>query len=347
MKILMVSSYPPDHCGIGAYAAQHVTALRNEGHVVNVLAHPATCPGGDFAADLLGGWRFLRVARFAPNHDKVIIQYTQSFFYAQSDAADRLRTSLAVFLVALFLWRKLEIIVHETEFRPTSDAVCRGFRGTLDRFIWKLCRRIALHSEREKDSFCKYYRLSPATKQLQVVPHDRYFQRHAQGGREEIRTILGLPKNKTIFLCIGFVQPHKGFDRLLRVLQEITSEKILVRIVGSVRIGWQPALDYAAKLHALAAADPRCAFIETFVTDEDFDRWIIASSYVVVPYHEIWSSGVTARAKLHARPVIASNVGAIPEQLPPGSMTFSGDDELRGIVQRIATGSDGANDTKR
>jgi glycosyltransferase involved in cell wall biosynthesis len=157
----------------------------------------------------------------------------------------------------------------------------------------------------------------------------------ATGEKGLIRQSLGLPEDKMLFLCIGFVQPHKGFDRLLRTLRRVESDKVMARIVGSVRINWQPALDYARKLHQMAADDPRAGFIETFVSDEDFDRWIIAADYVVVPYHEIWSSGVAARAKLHGRPVIASLAGGLAEQLPEGSITFGTDKELESAIRRI------------
>ena len=40
MRILVVSSYPPRHCGIGAYARDQVHELRAAGHEVTVLTAP-------------------------------------------------------------------------------------------------------------------------------------------------------------------------------------------------------------------------------------------------------------------------------------------------------------------
>src|SRR5919204_544380 len=40
MRILVVSSYPPRHCGIGAYASGQVARLRAESHEVTVLSPP-------------------------------------------------------------------------------------------------------------------------------------------------------------------------------------------------------------------------------------------------------------------------------------------------------------------
>lgn len=336
MRVLMISSYPPVPCGIGTYAAQHVTALRNDGHVVDVLAHPAVGPDGDLTADLLGGWRLFKLVRYAWAYDQIILQFTPNFFFRADDAMDRLRTSLAWLVLCILFGRKFKVVVHETEFRLDDMNGARGFRSRIDRIAWRLCGKIVFHSERERDAFCTYYRLKANPIQFLILAHDRHFRSHASGERDQMRAILGLPRNKTLFICIGFIQPHKGYDRLLKAVSGVTSNHIIARIVGSVRINWQPAIDYAKQLHDMAERDERCEFIEEFVTDEDFDRWIIAADYVVVPYHEIWSSGVAARAKLHNRPVIASNVGALPEQLPAGSSTFSTDQELSEVIARIA-----------
>ena len=38
MRTLVVSTYPPKHCGIATYAAQEVAALRRQGHDVQVMS---------------------------------------------------------------------------------------------------------------------------------------------------------------------------------------------------------------------------------------------------------------------------------------------------------------------
>ena len=61
MKILMISHYPPQRCGIGAYAEQSVARLRQEGNIVNILT-PAE-GDGDFVEDLTGGFKLLRLLK--------------------------------------------------------------------------------------------------------------------------------------------------------------------------------------------------------------------------------------------------------------------------------------------
>ena len=119
-------------------------------------------------------------------------------------------------------------------------------------------------------------------------------------------------------------------------MDEIIAPYLVLRIVDSVRIDWGPAKDYAARLHRESRSDPRCRFIEGHLSDEHFDMWILASDYVIVPYHQIWSSGVAARAELHDRPVIASEAGGLAGSLSKGSFRFGTDEELVEILRGIA-----------
>jgi hypothetical protein len=76
--------------------------------------------------------------------------------------------------------------------------------------------------------------------------------------------------------------------------------------------------------------------IEQYVTDELFDTWLMASDCVIVPYREIWSSGVAARAKLFNKPIIASNVGGLKDQLGGKDIIFNDDEELRIIIKEFS-----------
>ena len=54
------------------------------------------------------------------------------------------------------------------------------------------------------------------------------------------RAALGLPADEHVFLCIGFVQPHKGFDRAVRAFAGLAAQGARLDVVGSVA-GRRPA----------------------------------------------------------------------------------------------------------
>ena len=78
----------------------------------------------------------------------------------------------------------------------------------------------------------------------------------------------------------------------------------------------------------LAAATPGVTGRPGFVSDDEFDAWLVAADVVVLPYRRIWSSGVLERAALYDRPVIATSVGGLPEQARANTVVVDDDDGL-------------------
>lgn len=333
MNILIVSSYPPMACGIGKYTEQQVTTLRREGHRVDVLSPPEG--DGDFQDDLLGGWRALRLLRYSWAYDEIFIHYTPQFFYLSEDRKSRFKTSFALLLLMLLQGRKISVLLHETGFKIGANEKGR-VRYLIDRIYWRLTRRIIFHSYRERESFGSYYNLAADSPRHQIFMHDKYMVRHCTLNQREARRQLNVPADVKLLLCIGFIQPHKGYDRAIRALARVDAPNLHLRIVGSVRLIWDKAHQYAQLLHDLADADPRVQVHEAYLSDELFDAWIVAADYVVVPYQEIWTSGVAARSNLYGRPLIAANIGGLAEQLTPGSELFTSEEELAEIYGRIA-----------
>lgn len=333
MNILIVSSYPPMNCGIGKYAEQQVDALRREGHRVDVLS-PAE-GGGDFQADLFGHLHPLQLLKYVWAYDEVIIHFTPQFFYDSVNLVSRLQTSLAFLILTLLAGRRISFLIHETGFKIGQQDRGR-FRHRFDRWFWRLARRVIFHSTVERDLFAWFYRLRPDRRQFEVWPHERFMVRRCSLDRTQARQSLGLDQDQILLLCIGFIQPHKGFERPIEALRRVPDPRLALRIVGSVRIAWDVAHAYAQHLHDLADQDSRCEVLEGYLSDELFDMWITAADYVVIPYHEIWTSGVAARAKLNQRPVLAARAGGLAEQITEGSHLFSTDEELAAIIGQIA-----------
>ena len=57
--------------------------------------------------------------------------------------------------------------------------------------------------------------------------------------------------------------------------------------------------------------------------------WIVAADALVLPYRLIWSSGVCERATLYHRPVIASRIGGLADQVAADAVLVDDDDAAR------------------
>jgi len=328
----MVSTYAPTHCGIAAYAEQAVAQLRAQGHVVDVVS-PDGQGNVDFAWDLRGGAKILKLFQLLPYYDKVIIQYQWTFFYAHPFERERrwetLKTTLSFMLLFLRV-RKIEIIAHEIPYIP-------GKQGWLYKWQWKLAPKIVFHTATELAHFQQHYKMRLPMSRVEIRSHHDAFQTLCGHTHASARRQLGLPPGKLLFLCIGFLQRHKGFHRAMQAFTRAGLRDAELYVVGSMRDPNSENQKYLAELQALCDADPNLHLKESFVSNEDFDTWIAAADWVVLPYLEIWSSSVLARTRLLERPAIVSAVGGLSDQMNDRDLLFRTDEDLLSALQTAAS----------
>jgi glycosyltransferase involved in cell wall biosynthesis len=307
MRVLMVTPYPPIRDGIASYALQAVAALRRQQHQVEVLS-----PGPSAAhhhLDLLGPRGPLVLARRVGDYDKVIIQYHPDIFYPVPSTTLRHAMVSLGLLAVVHAARRSEVVVHEIDHQIGRR---RGLDGLAARRLWRRIDRVLLHTEAERQSLVDAFGVPP--ERTEVIPHGAHFLRRTTMTREAARRSLGIPEGELVFLAIGFIQPHKAFDQAVRAFAGLADNRCSLHIVGSVRIEEPQHLAYLAELGQLVAATPGAHLHDQYVSDEVFDRWLVASDVVVLPYRNIWSSGVLERALLYDREVIATAVGGLGQQ---------------------------------
>ena len=331
MRILMVSPYPPKRDGIATYAAQAVAHLEAQGHQVEVLSPEPSA--AHHHLDFHAGPRFgAALARRVPAYDKVVLQWHPAFFYRSSEPLHRAAVDAAL-AVAFRRAKQVEVWVHEFEY---EDARGTGLRSQACRALFRSATGLFFHSETERDRFLEVVPVDPA--RIHLAQHGESFVRRSRATREEARATLGVDPASTVFLCIGFIQEHKGFDRAVHAFSGLAAHGARLDIVGSTRLDEPDFVAHLNELDRLCAATPGATLHEGYVSDELFDRWIIASDVVVLPYRHIWSSGVMERAALYERPVIATKVGGLAEQAGDRLVTLVDDDAGLASAMREALG---------
>ena len=93
MRVLLVSSYPPRHCGIGVYARTQAERLRADGHAVTVLSPPDG--DGDIRVPFLGGRAFLRAAAIGARFDRIVVHFQPALYYRPRAPVSKVLTSSA------------------------------------------------------------------------------------------------------------------------------------------------------------------------------------------------------------------------------------------------------------
>ncbi|MBV8528812.1 MAG: glycosyltransferase family 4 protein [Candidatus Dormibacteraeota bacterium] len=322
MRILVIAPYAPMRDGIAAYTVQTVARLRAAGHDVEVLS---PFPSAAHHHVELGSVRgALRLLPYVRRYDSVLVQYHPDVFFKPGVRVfERERIAAALALV----WRAarhVELRVHEADYAGKHT----GLDSMATRAMWRAASRIVVHTRTERKAFHETYGLPLG--RITVVRHGGDFAMRTDMSRAEARRRLHLPEHEVMFLSIGFIQPHKGFDRSIRAFADAgaVAGQARLDIVGSVRVEEPQYVAHLDELRSLAAAIPGVHLHVGFAGDDEFDTWIVASDCVVLPYRYIWSSSVLERAALYERPVIAARVGGLQDQVRGDSVLVSSDDEL-------------------
>jgi glycosyltransferase involved in cell wall biosynthesis len=112
-------------------------------------------------------------------------------------------------------------------------------------------------------------------------------------------------------LFFGLIRRHKGLDVLVSAIPELARRVPDVRLV----VAGDPLepIDDVRALATSLGVDERIEWRLGFVPDTDVAPLLARATAVVLPYREIWNSGVLGLAIGHGRPVVVSDLGAMGE----------------------------------
>lgn len=137
---------------------------------------------------------------------------------------------------------------------------------------------------------------------------------------EKARRRLGLEPAHQVGLAFGQIAPYKGLDQIVAVLPEIIRQHPQFRLVvaGKVKHGFE---DYWRKLRDKLASDSLRDHVLLrieHIPDDQVEVYFKAADVSLMPYTEIFQSGVLFLAYTYGLPVIASDVGSFREDVEEG-----------------------------
>jgi glycosyltransferase involved in cell wall biosynthesis len=298
---------------------------------VTVLSPPDG--DGDLKEQFLGGRVFSRAAR-QRSFDRIIVHFQPALYYKPQAPVSKVLTSWRLLFLAVAARRSLTIVVHEAD-----PPVPRRPDYVLLRWAFRMAPRLVFHTKAELDAFERDYRIRAhaviAAHTVQAVKPT------GDASTGEARERLGVGSSEEpMFLCIGFLQPSKGFDRAIRAFGGAGGGSLYV--VGSVRDETPENRAHVEELRRLCATTPGATMVEQFVDDAEFDLWVSAADWMVLPYRRSWSSGVLARGHALGTPAIMTAQGGLPEQAGSGDVVVTEDWELEAAIREWVAARAGA-----
>ncbi len=143
-------------------------------------------------------------------------------------------------------------------------------------------------------------------------------------GRRQARECIGLGPSEKTLLFFGQIAPYKGLEYLIGAFSEIAKLEAGYRLIiaGKVKKGY---LAYWNEIqNKIAASEIRRHIIERIehVPDEEVELYFMAADVVVIPYVEIFQSGVPFLSYSFGLPVIATDVGSLRNDLVEAKTGF-------------------------
>lgn len=320
MTTLMITPYAPYRDGIANYAVQEVAAKRRSGVDIEVLS---PVPSAAHHHLVIGSPQGMaRLLRKAASFDRLEIQVYPELLFGS--APSRVHRAVVWALLALLVRRvPTELRIHEIDYATIN---CDPLTHRLATAALSAAETISLHTEAERTALAGA--IGGEMANMVLVDHGRDFAPRTTADRSEARRTLGLDPDEFVFLSIGFVQRHKGFDRAVRAFDRVRPDRARLVVVGDIRVDHPDLVRYRDELDRLIATTPGTERRAGYVSDEMFDRWLVAADVLVLPYREIWSSGVIERAALFDLPVIVTKVGGLADQARPGTVLVADEREL-------------------
>lgn len=339
---IVISTFPPKHCGIGRYADQFAERLSEQGRQVLRIALPQG--HGDKQVRLDGRLRPLRLLGLTRRRDELWIMWGPSFYVS----GGRLSRILSWASMGVVLRRRsARVVMHEPDHpvapgRHWARSMPSKLEAAAAKWFWKSPSTWMFHTERNRCEFLDEHPFVQRTERTELLDHGAGFRPSAVASRSRAREQLGLDEGATILLCLGFIGSLKGFDRAVRAFAIATSDSSQnaeLHIVGSAIYETPQVRDYINGLEELVRRTPYVELHEEWVSDAEFDLWLQACDVLVAPYVKIYSSSVVERARMFGRPAIVTAVGGLPEQIGDGDTVVANDAELATAIAAAISGN--------
>lgn len=174
--------------------------------------------------------------------------------------------------------------------------------------LYGLVDAIIVHNEDQWSEIVRRFPVRPS--KVHVAPHGDYaLFATPQLSQSKARARLGLSEDPPVALFFGTIRPSKGLEVLLEAWALVVQQmpEAILLIIGKPYKGLDTNKSIALIQRLGIESNVRTRFEQ--VDPVDTNTYYRAADVVVLPYHEIGTSGVLRYAYSSARPVIATAVG--------------------------------------
>ncbi len=232
------------------------------------------------------------------------------------------------------LGKKTLLTVHNVNTRARDSKDSWFNRFTL-RIQYQLVDHLFVHTERMKRELVEQFKV-PASK-VSVIPFGiNNAVPHTDLTPEGARQRLGVSTRERVILFFGNIAPYKGLEYLLEAFRQVMADGGEYRLIIA---GKPKNCDnyWNAIQRSLNEHEHRNRILQKieFIPDTETEMYFKAADVLVLPYRHIFQSGVLSLGYSFGVPVIASDVGALRDDIVEGKTGFVCTPEDPGDLARV------------
>ncbi len=134
--------------------------------------------------------------------------------------------------------------------------------------------------------------------------------------KKDARSILGLAEDERVMLFFGFVRKYKGLEYLIKAMPMIKArlDNCRLLIVGDFGDDKEVYIKSIQDYDIKDVVDVH----DGYIPDKEVEKYFAACDTVILPYVSATQSGIVQIAYGFNKPVIATNVGGLPDVVSDG-----------------------------
>jgi glycosyltransferase involved in cell wall biosynthesis len=218
----------------------------------------------------------------------------------------------------------LSQICHEFELRERSGSPLTQLANQLYTGVYKNFSAIFFHGESNRQRFLSLF--PTPQERTHIIPHgnESIFPppTNIEAAKEALKQRYGLNgSNEPVVLFFGTLTPSKGLPDLIHAFAQVRKQsraRLLVAGFPTKHIDMNQLRATVAELGLSEVV----TFDSRYIPIEDVAPLMELATVVVYPYHNSTQSGALQVAYTFGRPVIATNVGGLPEAVDDGQSGF-------------------------
>jgi glycosyltransferase involved in cell wall biosynthesis len=308
MKFSLLGPVYPYRGGIALHTSQLAAALKNAGHLLQVISYSRQYPR----------WLFPGASDRDPSQAplKIDAEYILDPLYPWTWAATARRISTYNPTAAIIPW-------WITFYAPAYWSVARLLRRGRIKVLF-LIHNVFPHEARPLDRWVTrkvfeqgdfHLVQSPGEKArlldllpdlpVAVCPHPVYdFFSDSKLGKDRAKAQLGISVDKPVVLFFGFVRPYKGLHQAVSAIGLLQSRGILAHLLIAGEF-WDDRKKYERQIEQLGLSE-HVTMEDRYIPNEEIPRYFSAADVFVAPYLNGSQSGAIRVALSFGIPVIAT-----------------------------------------